>query len=256
MSSQPWMPLYPSDYLADTMDLTTEQHGVYFKLILIAWQRGGPIPNEKEFLKRIFRDMHGHTFNRLIPPILDRFFSLDDDGNWRQKRVDQELEKAGRISEKRRQNAGKRWANDPQKSRKSPANPPQTAPDLLNSNGLGDASRARSTTTTTVQKLPLLNGGAVREPADIDPMIAYWRECTASLMALLDKPEAGAKAVLGRMLKAAGNDSEQVQAAIKAAEWERPADPLPWMIARLKAKGKPQSGQRSLLDAADAIINR
>ena len=110
MSNRHWMPLYPSDYLADTVDLTAEQHGVYLLLLIHLWRRSDcRFPDDLSFIRRLLPPMHGHSFNRLAPPILTRFFQLED-GCWTHKRVAKERQKADKLSLKQSQNAHKRWA--------------------------------------------------------------------------------------------------------------------------------------------------
>lgn len=104
------MPFYVTDYQRDTRDLTTEQHGIYFKLILLAWERGGPIPNDHDFINRCLFHMHGNQYNSKVKPILERFFTIGDDDVFRQKRVEKELEKSRNFSRKQTENAGKRWS--------------------------------------------------------------------------------------------------------------------------------------------------
>jgi uncharacterized protein YdaU (DUF1376 family) len=111
--SRPWMPLYVADYLADTLDLSTEEHGVYLLLLMVAWRRDGAIPNDMKMIKRALStcatDMHGNRFNKIVPGILERFFYLDDNGDFRNKRIEKERETAEKFSEKQKENANKRW---------------------------------------------------------------------------------------------------------------------------------------------------
>lgn len=109
--SPPWMPLYINDYLRDTRDLTIEQHGIYIKLLCLAWERGGGLPHDNGFINRCVFNMHGNSFRTKVIPILERFFHLSDDGAWHQKRLDAELEIAAKISRKSKENAEKRWRN-------------------------------------------------------------------------------------------------------------------------------------------------
>lgn len=114
MSARPWMPLYVADYLADTLDLSTEETAVYLLLLMIAWRRpDGCLPNDMKFLKRALSscvtDMHGNRFNKVVPKVVDRFFVLGNDGNLHNKRLTKEREKTEKFSETQRENANKRW---------------------------------------------------------------------------------------------------------------------------------------------------
>lgn len=112
--SRPWMPLYVSDYLADTLDLRAEESGCYMLLLMIAWRRDGTLPDDMNWIKRALSscasDMHGNRFNKIVPPLLDRFFYRDESGGFRNKRLEKEREKAAKYSEKQRENVEKRWS--------------------------------------------------------------------------------------------------------------------------------------------------
>ncbi|WP_215762211.1 DUF1376 domain-containing protein [Acetobacter sp. P1H12_c] len=95
-----WMPVYIGDYLADTMRLTTLQHGAYFLLMMEYW-RQGPLPADMDELAAIARTDR-KVWDKSIWPTLKRFFSTEDDGMLHQKRADKELAHAQSVSNKRR----------------------------------------------------------------------------------------------------------------------------------------------------------
>jgi uncharacterized protein YdaU (DUF1376 family) len=112
---RPWMPLYIGDYLRDTHQLTTLEHGAYLLLIMHYWNKG-PLPDDLGQLSCITgieRRNFPRTWNKL-----QVFFELrTQEPNlaqastanakqllgkcWHHKRLDSELEKANSISEKR-----------------------------------------------------------------------------------------------------------------------------------------------------------
>lgn len=98
------MPVNVPDFLADTLHLTREEVGAYTFLLMQEWMRG-PLPNEIDKLAVVTREKSGNA--RSIPKkpekirnarsitlaLLKEFFSLGNDGHWRQKRLEIEKEK-------------------------------------------------------------------------------------------------------------------------------------------------------------------
>jgi uncharacterized protein YdaU (DUF1376 family) len=91
---RPWMPLYVGDYLGDTGHLTTAQHGAYLLLMMHYWRKG-ELPDDDRQLSKIAK-LPLRTWGD-YRPVLQAFFY---DG-WRHKRIDAELERLMRLSEKR-----------------------------------------------------------------------------------------------------------------------------------------------------------
>lgn len=98
MSQNPFMQLYVGDYLADTLDLTTEQHGAYLLLLMTMWRHDAKLPNDPAKLARIARISVRRW--HLVWSEIQHFFYVDGD-QIRNKRLDREHQKAASISEKR-----------------------------------------------------------------------------------------------------------------------------------------------------------
>ena len=115
MSSRPWMPLYVNDFRLDTLDLKTDEIGVYLILLMLMWKRDdAALPDDPEWIKRSLKaciaNFHGHQFNRIVPKLLARYFKLGSDRKWRNKRLTLEREKTAKRSANGRQMADKRWS--------------------------------------------------------------------------------------------------------------------------------------------------
>jgi uncharacterized protein YdaU (DUF1376 family) len=105
-----WMPLYTADYMGDTAHLTMEQSGSYLQLIMTYW-RSGPLPADVARLAAICRMSRTH-FARHVWPVVSAFFT-EAEGRIFQKRIEQEREKAAKISDTRSKiSKEKRWKKD------------------------------------------------------------------------------------------------------------------------------------------------
>lgn len=107
-----WMPIYWADYFADTLHLSTEQHGCYFLLMGHYWRKGPP-PDDDGFLASVVKlSKDAWIKNR---EILAEFFQIKD-GKWRHKRIESEKAEAVKNSRvyRRRGLAGAeaRWNKD------------------------------------------------------------------------------------------------------------------------------------------------
>ena len=121
MAALPYMQLYVADYLADTMHLTTEEHGAYLLLIMNYWQTGKPIPKNR--LSKIAR-MDNDRWTTVEVSLIE-FFN-DTGTEWVHDRIERDLEavkdaqeqrvRAGRASAEARkrskQEGNKRKGND------------------------------------------------------------------------------------------------------------------------------------------------
>jgi uncharacterized protein YdaU (DUF1376 family) len=75
-----WFPIHVADYMADTMHLDTEEHGMYLLLLIAYWRRGGPLPDDPKFLAKVCHlspkrfSFRFHGVSRLFSKV---------DGHWR-----------------------------------------------------------------------------------------------------------------------------------------------------------------------------
>lgn len=107
--AQAWTPVYWADYLADTGHLSLAEHGAYLMLMAHYYSKHKPLPANAMQLHRIcraFADAEMHA----VDTVIDEFFYLDGDV-YRNKRIDEELDKATQLTEKRRKAANNRWGN-------------------------------------------------------------------------------------------------------------------------------------------------
>lgn len=105
------MPFYVSDYIADTMHLTCEQHGAYLLLLMCHW-RMGSLPDDPRQLAMICH-VELQVFDEEIWHVLRPFFDIKD-GKMTQKRLMKERKKTSAISRKRsvagKSGAKQRWS--------------------------------------------------------------------------------------------------------------------------------------------------
>jgi uncharacterized protein YdaU (DUF1376 family) len=90
-----WMPLYVGDYLRDTRDLNTLQHGAYLLLIMHYWQHDA-LPSDDARLAAI-TGLSIAQWRRIREPVQAKF----SDG-WRHKRIEAEIAKTDRAFMQRR----------------------------------------------------------------------------------------------------------------------------------------------------------
>jgi uncharacterized protein YdaU (DUF1376 family) len=91
-----WMPLVIGDYLKDTARLSTEQHGAYLLLIMDYWVNGPPPDDDAELSAITGLSPKAWRSHR---DKLAKFFRIED-GHWRHKRVEEELERWAAKKEK------------------------------------------------------------------------------------------------------------------------------------------------------------
>lgn len=106
-----WMPIYIGDYLRDTEELSSSEHGAYLLLLMHYWQKKGVIGCDVDRLARVAR-----SDSITCGFVLGYFFTLVD-GNYKNKRADKEMENAEgrrRSSRENGQKGGRPSINNPE----------------------------------------------------------------------------------------------------------------------------------------------
>ena len=107
MASPPYIPIFGSDYLADTRHLTTEEHGAYFLLMIAAWRQDGCcLPLDDKKLSRI-TGLSSRRWLAIKDTILE-FWTIENDRIF-QGRLRKERDYADQKSNKNRNSANARW---------------------------------------------------------------------------------------------------------------------------------------------------
>lgn len=148
-----WMPLYIADYLGDTMHLTAEQHGAYLLLLMVAWKRGGHVPDDDAQLAQITR--MADRWQSHASATVRAFFAHRDGMLWH-GRVEAELSKAKALVAKKSlagsAGAAVRWHRDGNRiadasatalRQQSQTDAPSQSPSHPSSNEEGKAPRKR-----------------------------------------------------------------------------------------------------------------
>lgn len=151
-----WMPVYIGDYLGDTQHLNAEKHGIYFLLMMHYWKQG-PFDNDIESLACVAR-----TTEDKITRILEGFFHYEN-GLWRHKRIDKELDNAKSRSDSARANAKKRWDKQKQCDGNAPA--------YAN----GDAESMRNRCSSSSSSSSQLHSKASSQPHPKDVLGEVWK---------------------------------------------------------------------------------
>jgi uncharacterized protein YdaU (DUF1376 family) len=78
MSKAPFMPLWVSDFIGDTLELDASDVGAYMLLLMAQWNRGGAsLPNDPKKLQRVARC--GRRWNKVWGNI-EHYFDCDENG--------------------------------------------------------------------------------------------------------------------------------------------------------------------------------
>ena len=98
MSERPFMQLYVSDFVGDTLQLSTEQIGAYMLLLMAMWNAGGSLPDDDAKLARVAR-LSAKKWRAISADLLT-FFEREG-GEIGHRRLTRELRKAQVKSEAR-----------------------------------------------------------------------------------------------------------------------------------------------------------
>jgi uncharacterized protein YdaU (DUF1376 family) len=120
VSERPFMQLYVSDFVGDTLHLSSEQVGVYLLLLMAMWNADGSLPDDDTKLARVARVSLKKW--RAMKPEMIEFFTVSE-GQISHGRLTRELQKSERQTQSRAAAGAKGGtANALKYQRRGPAN--------------------------------------------------------------------------------------------------------------------------------------
>jgi uncharacterized protein YdaU (DUF1376 family) len=243
-----WMPLWIGSYLADTMKLTTLQHGAYLLLLIAYWRERGPLVDDDEELSSTIKASAKEW--KTLRPKLERFFTIEA-GVWRHGRADQELAKALQhktaATAKAKAGADARWKKG---NRDAPSIAHGNAPSI-------DEALLRQSPTPTptpIGSVAIATAAGAAPGSDDDPSgmppapnpkpktaeemakAELWR-AAVSVLEQGGCPASQCRTFMGKMVSDYGFDA--VKEAVAAAVTTQPADAREYLRATcMRKKGE------------------
>lgn len=223
MSKTPFMPLWVSDFLGDTMDLDASEIGAYMLLLMAQWNRdGGSLPNDSEKLKRICRCGRGWP---KVWGVLERFFQTDEDGIY-SKRLRLE---AASVAAKRQVNSHNGALGGKSKSLKS------------NNDGVANATVSPERNQSIPEPEPYTADKSAGATAPIDPVKVAFDNGRKLLVAAGVSP-AQAGSMVGKWRKDLKDDAALID-VIGRAQREGAVSPIEFIQGIIRARSKPKQAE-------------
>jgi uncharacterized protein YdaU (DUF1376 family) len=223
----------------DTQGLNLTEVGAYNRLLDAYYRTGGNLQANACDLLRVCRAISPEE-QQAVERVVSAYFTVED-GMLRQKRADEELEKARKIRGMR-QDSGKKGGL----ARMANAQANATANAQANAQASGEAKS--NTTTYTRSTTP---DTSLRSVSAADAAKLTKDEVWSIGRAMLAKQGAGPKTAgsyLGHLIKNHGEG--QVLDALRAAAVEQPAELKGWLIGRLKPKPETRTATRAAIGRA------
>jgi uncharacterized protein YdaU (DUF1376 family) len=226
-----WMPLWIGAYLADTMKLTTLQHGAYFLLLIAYWRERKPLADVDDELRSITKLERGEW--KKARPVLAEFFKVAD-GVWWHKRVEAEIVAADARSKQAAGKASKaaqaRWGNKSKYASADASSMPGALPEDLHDE-CPPPTPTPLPSEGSEAKASAAKGGdkpKITDPTEI--IFGYG----VPLLVAAGATDKHARSFLGGLRKEHGDTPvvDALRECIKA----KPLQPMEWMAAALPPK--------------------
>lgn len=230
---RPWMPLYISDYLADTAHLSTAEHGAYMLLIMAYWAKGG-LPQDEEAIRRITR-MTPRQWSHSCDLLRSLFLP-----GWRHKRIDEEMAKAIEKSKVNSANAQRRHSERTANAQRTHTQPQSQS----------QIEEERERALPAADAAPAVSDPVVSKPKRTKSRSSYpdgWRP---------DFEYAIGEGVDARSVAAVAGKFENYHRSRGSLMADWPAAWRTWVANEIKPRGgAPPGRKQSFLDIADQAFS-